>query len=168
MAFYETGSGVGKGREQGFSLIELMVVVAVTATLATLAAPSFSTFIASQRVKSVAYDLVSGLLLARSEALKRNQDVVVVPTTASEGWGGGWQVVANKVGGGTDTISTQTAISGITFGSALFVAPTSIVYSGSSGRPATVSKFQLTGGTTLKCVKVDISGVITSVPGVCT
>lgn len=151
----------------GFSLIELMVVVALVAIFASLAAPSFSNFVSSQRVKTTAYDLATSLLLARSEALKRNQNVTVAPTDSAAGWAGGWQVVANK-SLGTETVATQSAASGVAFGSSGFPAPVSVVYSGSSGRPGAVAKFQLSANTTVKCVKVDLAGVTTTVNGVCT
>lgn len=160
-------SMIGGGVQRGFSLLELMVVVAMVAIFASLAAPSMSNFVAGQRVKTTAYDLATSLLLARSEALKRNQDVTVAPTDGAAGWSGGWQVVANKTLG-TDTVATQSAASGVTFGSSGFPAPTSVVYSGSSGRPNAIAKFRIAGSVTIKCVKVDLAGVTTTVNGECT
>jgi type II secretion system protein H len=61
-------------RPLGFTLIEMMVVVALVAILAALAAPSFSTQIANQRVTSVAQELQSLLQLARSEAVYRRTE----------------------------------------------------------------------------------------------
>ncbi|MDT8990645.1 GspH/FimT family pseudopilin [Curvibacter sp. APW13] len=151
----------------GFSLIELMVVVALVAIFASLAAPNMSRFVASQRVKTTAYDLATSLLLARSEALKRNQNVTVAPTDSTAGWAGGWQVVATKTGG-TDTVATQSAATGVTFGASGMAAPASVVYSGTSGRPSAVAKFQLSADTTIKCVKVDLAGVTTTTNGACT
>lgn len=153
--------------QRGFSLLELMVVVALVAIFASLAAPSMSNFVAGQRLKTTAYDLATSLLLARSEALKRNQDVTVAPTSSTLGWAEGWQVVANKTLG-TDTVAVQAAASGIIFGNSSFPAPASVVYSGSSGRPGAVSKFRLSTGATVKCVKVDLAGVTTTVNGECT
>lgn len=164
---HASNSSDAQPRQRGFSLIELMVVVAMVAIFASLAAPSFSNFVVGQRVKTTAYDLATSLLLARSEALKRNQTVTVAPTDTTAGWAGGWQVVANKTLG-TDTVATQSAASGVTFGATGFPAPASVVYSGSSGRPAAVAKFQLSANSTIKCVKVDLAGVTTTVNGVCT
>lgn len=62
-------------RERGFTLIEVMVTVILIAILASLAAPSFQTTIARFRVRTAAESLMSGLQLARSEALRRNQPV---------------------------------------------------------------------------------------------
>jgi len=60
-------------RGRGFTLIELMVAVAVVAILLTLAAPSFYDYIRVQRLKSVNAQLVTDLQLARSEAASRNR-----------------------------------------------------------------------------------------------
>jgi type IV fimbrial biogenesis protein FimT len=63
----------------GFTLIELMTVVALLAILSAIAAPSLRTFIESQRLRNASFDIVSDLLLARSEALTRQTVVVVTP-----------------------------------------------------------------------------------------
>lgn len=63
-----------------------MVVVAVVAIFSTLAAPSFRKLIAQQRVKTASAALSESLWLARSEALKRNDDVSFTFTDASTGW----------------------------------------------------------------------------------
>lgn len=58
-------------------MVELMIVVAVAAVLAALAAPSFRTFLAKQRVEGVASQLATDLQYARSEAVARNVNVRV-------------------------------------------------------------------------------------------
>lgn len=58
-------------RAQGFSLIELMVAVAILAILLALAVPSFQDMIQQNRVRTAAADLNDSLNLARSEAIKR-------------------------------------------------------------------------------------------------
>jgi type IV fimbrial biogenesis protein FimT len=62
---------------QGFTLIELMVVVALIAILLTVAVPSFRDFIAGKRVEGIASELATDLQFARSEAVSRNQSVAV-------------------------------------------------------------------------------------------
>ncbi len=56
---------------RGFSLIELMVAVAILAILLALAVPSFQDMIQRNRVRTAAADLTDSLNLARSEAIKR-------------------------------------------------------------------------------------------------
>lgn len=60
---------------RGFTVIELMVVIAVIAALLALAAPSFKRMIDVQRVRSVNAALVTDLQFARSEAASRNRRV---------------------------------------------------------------------------------------------
>lgn len=59
------------GPLRGFSLIELMVAVAILAILLALAVPSFQDMIQRNRVRTAAADLTDSLNLARSEAIKR-------------------------------------------------------------------------------------------------
>lgn len=59
----------------GFTLIELMVTIAVLAIIVSIAAPSISTQLANQRVKSTAATLANALKEAKSESIIRRQDV---------------------------------------------------------------------------------------------
>lgn len=69
-------SGVRRApRQGGFTLVEALVAVGVLAILASLAAPSFESVFVRFRVRVSAEGVVSGLQLARSEALRRNQPV---------------------------------------------------------------------------------------------
>ncbi|ARZ76352.1 hypothetical protein CCR98_20020 [Stenotrophomonas sp. WZN-1] len=61
----------------GFTLLELMVTVAVLAILVTVALPSFSAMIARNQIAVAGNDLIAGLQLARHEAIRRNTAVQV-------------------------------------------------------------------------------------------
>ncbi|WP_456445314.1 GspH/FimT family pseudopilin [Thiolapillus sp.] len=63
--------------EQGFTLLEVLIAVAVLAVLAALAAPNFRTMMDRNAVTTQANELMSNILLARSEAVKRDQRVVI-------------------------------------------------------------------------------------------
>ncbi|OOG24908.1 prepilin-type N-terminal cleavage/methylation domain-containing protein [Thioalkalivibrio denitrificans] len=64
-------------RESGFTLIELMVTLAVAAILITVAVPGFANLIAEQRVVTTTNRFVTALHLTRSEAVKRGARVTL-------------------------------------------------------------------------------------------
>jgi type IV fimbrial biogenesis protein FimT len=65
---------------RGFTIIELMVGIALLAILLVLAVPSFSQMAHNMRLRAHAESISNGLQLARSEALRRNQPVEFVLT----------------------------------------------------------------------------------------
>lgn len=72
---------------KGFTLIELMVVIAVVAVLLTIAAPSYQKLIERNRLKEASQALKSDLQFARMEAIKRSEPVFFELT---EGNNGAW------------------------------------------------------------------------------
>ena len=87
-----------------FTIIELAIAMAVAATLFALAAPSYSRYIAEQRLLNEARRLSEAIMLARSEAVKRNRHVVICATTAvtpcgdTGYWHGGWVIFEDEDG----------------------------------------------------------------------
>jgi prepilin-type N-terminal cleavage/methylation domain-containing protein len=70
-------------RARGFTLIELLTVVAITAILSAMAAPAFKGLLAGQRVRATSTDLYAALVLARSEAIKRDTQVTLQPAATT-------------------------------------------------------------------------------------
>lgn len=73
----------GKAQQRGFTLIELMVTVAIMAILAAIAYPSFTDLIERNRLKGATEGLFADLQFAKAEAIKRNQDVTLTATTGT-------------------------------------------------------------------------------------
>lgn len=66
--------------ERAFSLHEALVALTVVSTIATVAVPSFRHLITSQRMTGAINSLVTGLHLARSEAIKHRKHAVLCPS----------------------------------------------------------------------------------------
>ena len=146
---------------RGFTLVEAMVVVAILAVVVGIGAPEFSRFIADQRVRGIATDLVASLLVARSEAIKRNADVTLA--RSASGWSSGWTVAS----GGTDIDKRQLPGGKISTPSTV----TNVVFQG-TGRPTTVFALELRDahyGTAItpRCVSVGLDGRPTQTRGGC-
>jgi type IV fimbrial biogenesis protein FimT len=88
--------------EAGWTLLELLVGVALVGVLVGVAAPSFTDVLARVRAKSAARQLIQALHLARVEGLRRGGGVLLVrgmdescPPESPAVWSCGWSVVAD-------------------------------------------------------------------------
>lgn len=83
---------------RAFTLVELMIAVAVLAVLAALAVPSFQYVNNASRLSGMANELVASLQVARSEAIRRGVRTVICPSTdgvaciAGSDWSAGWML----------------------------------------------------------------------------
>jgi type IV fimbrial biogenesis protein FimT len=153
-------AGGARGRARGFTLTELMIALAVLGVLAAVGVPAMRDMIVGGRIRSAASDLYESMLIARSEAIKRNTEVRVVP--ASSGWAGGWTV---QIASTSTVLQSRDAISGITISA---TASGSVCYK-LDGRlsltsPCTTSVPRITSYSTeypslaARCVMLDASG----------
>ncbi|PHS73913.1 GspH/FimT family pseudopilin [Porticoccus sp.] len=110
-------------KQSGFTLIELMISIVVLAVLLGLAAPSFVELVRNNRIQTSADQFFTSLILARSEALKRNQPVVMCKSTDGENcttandWARGWLTYADEdadgvLDSGEPIINAQQGLSG--------------------------------------------------------
>ncbi|QQX84805.1 GspH/FimT family pseudopilin [Cupriavidus necator] len=161
MSAYRKFSGQGLSTRQwrGFTLIELMATVAIAAILMSVGTPYFREFVLGSRIRAAADDLMSTLVYARSEAIKRNADVTVAPEAG--GWKNGWTVTA-----GAAVLSRHEAMSELTVS-----GPAGGLSYNSNGRLAALAApfgISVSGSTaTPYCVSINLSGMPTSQRGGC-
>lgn len=86
----------------GFTLIETMTTLAVASVLLTAAVPPMQDFVTRNRMSTEVNTFIASLYLARSEAVKRMQNVQICPANSdftacviSEDWEDGWMVYAD-------------------------------------------------------------------------
>ena len=73
----------------GFTLIELMIALTIVAILAVVGLPSLSDFVAEQRVRTSASDLVSEIAFARAKAIESSRRVIMERLGVN--WDQGWR-----------------------------------------------------------------------------
>jgi type IV fimbrial biogenesis protein FimT len=115
-----------KRRENGYTMMEMMMALAVVAILSFIAVPSFKYVTSSNRVATEVNGLLGDMLFARSEAVKEGATVTVCissdgATCLGNGAGGAWQLGwivfldtngNQKVDAGEAVVRVQPAFSG--------------------------------------------------------
>jgi len=139
-------------KEAGFTIVELMIVVTIVVILGTLAAPSMILMIRNQRVKTASFDTFAGLVLARSEAIKRNTNVTITPTGSN--WAAGWTTTDSN----GNVVARQDPLTDVTL-----TGPATVTFNGLGRLTGTVTALFILTSTNLdasqqRCINIDPSG----------
>lgn len=91
----------------GFTLVELMITVAIAAILLGIAIPSFTEMMQRNRLTTITNNFLTSLSYARNEAIKRGAEVTMINTGGD--WGAGWNICVdgntdNACGNAADTL----------------------------------------------------------------
>ncbi len=118
--FLFTSSALKTHSHSGFTLVELLVTIAIAAVFMSLAAPSFQTMLLNNRMAAQTDELTNTLNFARNTALSQSVSVLVCPlgatnsTTCGTNWGLGWMVVNDPNGAPFLSQSKRSKINGPT------------------------------------------------------
>ena len=131
----------------------------IVGILASIGMPAFSSIVAGQRIKTASFDVMSTLMLARSEALKRNANVTIAPV-----------MVGNVVDRIEVTATDGTVLNSMSMpkGVVFTVSVNSITYQ-PSGRTTATATFSISspGSSNARCISIDLSGRPNSKKGAC-
>jgi type IV fimbrial biogenesis protein FimT len=148
---------------KGFTLIELMITVAIMSVMMAVGLPSFQSIIASSRLTSTTNAMVSALQLARTEALKQHRTIAIAHKQGGD-WQNGWDVFVDLDGDEIPDTNEQLLATTLfdAVNSTITVVPASnysrYVTYGANGRVNMGGHFTFCSGTNFRSVVVAATG----------
>ena len=158
-----------KSNMKGLTLVEMIIGMAVASILLTMGVPAIQTMVQNNRMITQTNKFVSNLMLARSEAVKRQAEVVVCPSadglSCSPNWASENRIVFTdddadgvlELADGETLLRSEAAKSGqqswgVDAGTAIVFTRNGMVKAGSA------SEIKLTDQGKHKCIGIEISG----------
>ena len=105
----------GHWRQRAFTLVELLIVVAVATILLGISLPAIDGMLRAYRLRLAAAELFGAVELARAQAIALGQKVTLAPSAATLDWADGWTVFIDRNGnrrpdGGDDILMRHPAL----------------------------------------------------------
>lgn len=156
----------------GFTLVELMVVVAIMGIVMAFGVPAVRDLMANQRMKSASFDLVTTAMFARSEAIKRATPIYVAAPSGNLTSGWCVQLTSTTVCNPSSpdmnvTMRVQKSASGVTYRFFSGAAPISFNRAGRLGSQVKINIVDDELSTLRRCVTIDVGGNARSAVGAC-
>ena len=95
-------------RQQGFSLVELLMGLMIVGIVLHLVSPAFAALTESNHREVAAQSLINGIRNARTLAISRNQSVVIHGINGD--WGQGWRIILDISGKGSEDRSNPVVV----------------------------------------------------------
>jgi type IV fimbrial biogenesis protein FimT len=141
------GSRLRRYYRGGYTLVDLMIALALLAIILALAVPGFAELIERQKISATTADLLAAIRLTRAEAIRRGQRVDLVPADGAD-WRSGWMIFIDgndnrRVDAGEAIILVHDAVArGITINSVMTDSSTAYIAYAASGRTRTNANSQ--------------------------
>ena len=151
-------------RKRGFTLIELIVTLAVAAILLTVGVPAFQEMLRGNRAATHANEFLAALNYTRSEAVKRGRNISLCPSgnqTACGGtdWSVGWIAFVDADNDGSVDVGEELLrVWGALSGNPSFTGPTIVVYRPTGELVAGAARLDYALGSHGHCVLVNSVG----------
>lgn len=157
-------------KNSGFTLVELVITMAIAAILVGVAVPSFQTTLQNNLLATQANDFITALNLARSEAIKRGVNVISCKSangadcTLAGNWAQGWIVFADQDGDGAIDPGELLRVQGVLGGGNSLIGNgivfvNSITYQpDGTGTPGTMSVCDARGNASARAITINFPG----------
>ncbi len=161
-------------RQNGFTLIELMIAIGLTGLLLSMAVPALDVFVSNARQTGAINDFVSSIHQARSLAVTTNTRVTICPSSGGTnceavGWNNGWIVFSDpdsdrNVDVGETVVAAASDVEGLTiqsgeFATFLMYRPNGRVMNASlNGSSGAFTVCDDRGASHAKVMIIDLSG----------